>query len=77
MEKSFLEIQKEGMEVLGFWTESYKEVLLNQMESMYKSEVLKEWAICDIVIHDEKVLLKWNKRFRPLTDEEIKLKYDR
>jgi hypothetical protein len=77
MEKSFLEIQKEGMEVLGFWTESYKEVLLNQMESMYNNEVLREWAIGDIVIHDKKVLLKWHKRYRPLTDEEIKLKYDR
>lgn len=73
--KTFLEIQQDKMEVLGFWDETYRSVLINNIELMYKPEIIKEWSISDVVINGDKVLLKWNKRMIPLTEEELNRKY--
>ena len=75
MEETFLDIHKNSMEVLGFWTETYKKILIKTAESMYVAEIIREWCISDIVFNGDKVLLKWNKRYRLLTDEELKDQY--
>lgn len=77
MEQTFLEIQKAAMEALGFWTENYRSTLIKQTELMYKTEVIKEWTITDIVMNGDKVLLKWNKRTFALSKEELEKQYGR
>lgn len=76
-EKSFLEIQQDTMETLGFWSEIYKSTLMKNTELMYKTEIIREWGITDIVLNDNKFLIKWDKRVFPLTDEYLKEKYGR
>lgn len=73
----FLEIHQKSMETLGFWGEAYKKVVIGMIENGYKTEVIKDWCISDLVINGDKVLIKWNKRYRPLTEEELKEKYGR
>ena len=75
--KTFLEGHQELMEVLGFWDDTYKSTVIMQMEEMYKTEIIKEWGISDMVINGDKVLLKWFKRHRPLSAEELKKRYGR
>lgn len=75
-DKSFLDIQKEKMDVLGFWTEEYRSVMIARIESMYKKEIIRVWGISDIVMNGDKMLLKWYKRHQPLTDEELKEDYN-
>jgi hypothetical protein len=65
------------MEHLGFWDEAYKTSIINMIENGYKTEVIKDWCISDLVVNGDKILLKWSKRYRPLTEEEIKEKYGR
>lgn len=77
MEQTFLEIQKGTMEALGFWTEIYRTTLIKQTELMYKTEVIREWTITDILLNGDKVLLKWNKRTFALSEEELKKQYGR
>jgi len=76
MEKSFLDIHKETMD-LGFWDEQYKSEILRSIENAYKTEVIREWGVSDVIIKDDKSLVKWFKRHRPLTDEELADKYGR
>lgn len=71
-EKTFLELKQSGMETLGFWDENYKTVLLMMVERGYKRHIVKEFAITDVVIHGDKVLLKWEKRLFPLSDDQLK-----
>jgi len=73
--QTFLEGQQERMAVLGFWDETYKSTMIAQMEDMYKTEIITEWGISDIVINGDKVLLKWFKRHQPLDAEELKKRY--
>jgi hypothetical protein len=47
------------------------------MESMYKTDVIREWHISDLVPNGDKFLIKWHKRYSPLTDEQLKEKYGR
>jgi len=75
--QTFLEGQQERMAVLGFWDETYKSTMIAQMEDMYKTEIITEWGISDIVINGDKVLLKWFKRHQPLDAEELKKRYGR
>lgn len=78
MQKTFLELHKSMLDMTNsFWSEDYKRVIIQSIENRYKTDVLKEWGIEDIVINGDKVLLKWYKRYQPLTDEEIKDKYGR
>ncbi len=71
----FLEHTKSGMEVLGFWTETYKSVLILQVERSYRRDVVRDWCVSDIVINGDKVLLRWDRRIFPLTEEELDKKY--
>jgi hypothetical protein len=75
MEDSFLDMHKDSMETLGFWSEQYKSVIIKHIENMYKQEVIREWCISDVVFNGEKILLKWNKRYIPLTNENLKERY--
>lgn len=71
MENDFLKTQQQGMEVLGFWSENYRNTIINGVMRMYKKEIIKEWVITDIVFNGDKVLVKWQKRIIPLSDEEL------
>ena len=73
----FIEMHTKGMETLGFWTEEYKSVVIGLMEKQYKTEIIREWTIVDLVLNGDKALVKWKKRFQPLSDEELKDKYGR
>lgn len=77
MENSdFLKIQQESMKIRGFWDEQAKSVILSSIESLYSSEVIRNWYISDMVIRDSnRILIKWEKRFIPLSDQEIEGKY--
>lgn len=73
----FLELHQQTMETLGFWSEEYRSVVIRMMETRYKTETIREWTIIDLVFNGDKALVKWKKRFQPLTDEELKDKYGR
>ena len=72
-----LEIHKKSAEVLGFWEEQYKAVIIHQIENGYKTEILREWGISDMVMNGDKILFKFYKRFQPLTDDYLEQKYGR
>ena len=73
--KEFLEIHQNNMEILGFWDEDWKSTILSVIESRYQKEIIREWGISDMVMNGEKVLLKWYKRYTPLSDEEMKKRF--
>lgn len=77
MNKDFLDIHKESMEHNGFWSESYMATIFRQIENAYKTEIIAEWCVSDMVIHNGKVMLKWAKRFNKLSKEELFDKYGR
>lgn len=67
----FLDIHKSSMETLGFWTEEYRESIKRSIENRYKTNIIKEWAIVDFVINGDRVLVKWAKRYYPLTNDQL------
>jgi hypothetical protein len=71
---SFIEYHKKSVE-FGFWEEFPKITVIYQLERVYKDEVLRNWFISDLVVNGDKFLLKWDKRFFTLSDDEIKSKY--
>lgn len=73
----FLQIHKDGLEYIGFWNEFTKEAVLKSLEQLHKTEIIKEYSAVDIILNDKKVLIKWVKRFKPLSDEELKEDYGR
>jgi hypothetical protein len=73
--KEFLENKKERMSTLGFWDEISKPTLIYLIECGYKKEIIKEWYINDIMYDGEKAVINWKKRWRELTDKEVKEKY--
>ncbi len=74
--KSFLQLHQQRMEH-DFWAEMHSSLLYLAIESLHTNDVIKEWSVCDVVKTEHKILVKWCKRFRPLTDEELKEKYGR
>lgn len=74
VEKSFLELKQQSME-FGFWSDENKSLILYGIESLYNKNVIRDWSVTDMVIKDEKVIMRWTKRYRPLTDEELQNKY--
>lgn len=76
MKDSFLKIQQDSMQ-FRFWSEEYKNSILKTIEGRFKTEILREWGISDFIPNGDKILLKWYKRHRPLTDEELKDQYGR
>lgn len=77
MDKSFIETHKDLIDVMGFWREEYKSVILRSIENGYRTEVIREFGVSDLIIDGDKVLVKWFKRNTPLSDEELKEKYGR
>lgn len=75
--KEFIDLHKRTMEDLGFWDEVYKSSVIKALEITFKREIMRDMFISDIVFRegDRKVLIKWVKRHRPLTDEELKEQY--
>jgi hypothetical protein len=73
----FLSVHQQAMGVLGFWTEEYRESILKVIELRYSTDVIREWTIIDFVTNGDKVLVKWAKRLFPLTDDDLKEKYNR
>ena len=71
----FVSSQNELMELSGFWKEDYKSCVITQVESNYKTEHIRVWGISDIIFSGDKALIKWYKRYRPLTKEELKKQY--
>ena len=76
-EIDFLELHKKHLESQGFWQEGYKQTLIKSAEQNYKTEIIRDYTITDIVIKEDKFLMKWIKRFQPLTKEELKEQYGR
>lgn len=75
MEKTFAQSYKDRIDHFGFWEEENKSTIINLIESAYKIEIIKEWGISDLVINSEKVLVKWEKRFRELDDEQLQKRF--
>jgi len=42
------------------------------MERQYLPEIIAQYYIADLIVHGNKVLIKWEKRLRTLTNEELK-----
>ncbi len=76
-EKSFLDVQKEAMEVRGFWTEEYRSTIVKNTELMYNTDIIREWQISDLILTGDKVLIKWIKRIIPFTKQQLKEQYGR
>lgn len=70
-----LQIHNRQASATGFWDELRKDTLLHVLEKGFPVDVIREWAIVDITLHDKKVLYKWMKRPIPLTDDELEEKY--
>lgn len=77
MEPTFLELHTKSFEYDGFWVNTYRETVLYNIETRYTNDVLKEWTITDILPNKNDFLIKWSKRYIPLTDEEVEEKYNR
>ncbi len=54
-----------------FWNEQYLSVIMKQIEKIHKTKIIRDYSLNDIVMNGDKVLLKWGKRFRPLSVEEL------
>ena len=63
--------------ILGFWDETSKSSVIKSVEQIYSNEILMNYGISDLVIHNDKVLFKWYKRLIPLSSEELKDRYGR
>ena len=70
-----LELYKPVLEIEGFYKEEFKTRIIHALESTYVRHILRDWYIADIVPSGDKFLVKWCKRFKPLTDEELEEKY--
>jgi hypothetical protein len=73
-----LSLHMEEASIMGFWDETFKTTIIKAVEQRYNNEILTVWGIEDIVmVGDEKAIIKWYKRFTPLTEEDLKNKYGR
>lgn len=62
----------------GEWEEMNISSLKAMIETLYNPELIKGSYVSKIIPMDnDKVLVHWNDRFRPLTDEEYTEKYGR
>ncbi len=76
---NFLELHKNSIDTLGFWQEEYQSIIIPALERRYKTEVIREFYIEDYVFigNSKKILIKWKKRQRPLSNEELERDYGR
>lgn len=70
-----LESHVKSAEVLGFWEEYYRGQVIHWMECVFDKEILRDYNISSFQVTGDRVLVKWTKRYRPLTDEELLDKY--
>jgi hypothetical protein len=66
-----LKNQIKKAESLGFWDDIYVSIIKTMIEGSYKTSIIREYSVADLVLNGDKMLIKWEKRFRPLTDEEL------
>lgn len=52
-----------------YWYEMSKSVIMTRLEDIFNENILQESSITDIIIHDDKCMLKFSKRIIPLTNE--------
>ena len=72
----FINIQKRSIDANGmFWREEFTQSIKKLIENNYSESIIKHYFISDIVINGEKTIVKWTKRYIPLTDEQYKEKY--
>jgi hypothetical protein len=75
--EEFIAIQTQINVHSGFWSEGYKRTLLRSLEANYNSLILRDLFIEDVIINGDKIMIKWGKRYTPLTDEKLKEEYGR
>jgi len=73
----FLEVHKNSLEHLGFWNEFFDKTIYKAIENLHKSEIIRDYCVIDLIVNKEKIMVKWAKRFQPLSNEELSEKYDR
>jgi len=71
----FCKLHADGMKVLGFWTEEYRATVISALEARYKPEIIRNYRISDFIAHGNKVLVKWQPRHTPLSDQDLKEEY--
>lgn len=52
-----------------YWYEMSKSAIMDRLEYIFNENILKESTITDIIIHDNKCILKFSKKIIPLTKE--------
>lgn len=73
-----LEVHKKGLNLLGFWQEEGKSSVIIALMSQYRTDVIRDYMIIDVIVKDnESFVIKWKKRFKPLSDEELLEKWNR
>lgn len=78
MKKSFLEQHKLNIESFGFWDSLPKSTLLFFIEDSFRTEVIREFKVVDIVLNNkDEVMIKWVKRLLPLTDSDLEQIFNR
>lgn len=76
IEDSFLEVHVGNMRH-QFWCEEKREVLFSQIELRYHTDIIRHWAVVDIISNGDHFLIKWVRRIFPLSDEQLKEDYGR
>jgi len=59
----------------GNWQESHRDSIFNLLLSNYQKNIIRNWHIVDLVPNGDRFLIKWKKRFQPLSDIELKEKF--
>lgn len=73
---TLLQLHEQKAENLGFWDEIYFSVLLKGIERMFTRDVIREYYVADLILRGNKTLIKWEKRFHPLTEDELQQIYE-
>lgn len=77
MEDSFFQMHQGRMEEAGFWDEKTPNFIYRSIENRYKTEIIRNWCVFDFTMNGDKVLFKWKKRSKLLSDEELNKRYGR
>lgn len=73
---NFKDLLQISSAVNGHWLELHKESLLRLIENSFKPEIIKHYAVTDIVVlNDKKTLVKWEKRAFELSDEDLEKRF--
>lgn len=73
--QDFIDTHSKNFEIIGFWNEEYKPFIIKCIERNCTPEVIRYMTITDITVNGDKFLLKWQKRFQALSDEEMEKEY--